>query len=212
MARGNGQDKGPAPAPDELEDDPDTSSSDAGAAVAGPEQEPEGMTQAETSAAPSTEAFEALARERDEFKDQLLRKLAEFSNFRKRVERERLQAGTEAVASFLAGLLPTLDHLELALGQSASEAALREGVELTRRELLAYLENQGARIVDPIGEPFDPETQQALSHDVIPGFADGAVGEVLRKGCTFEGRLVRPALVRVAKGDGSDDSDDKQVH
>ena len=211
MARGNGQDKGVPPVPEEVEVDADAPASDSGP---GALEEEKGLTPAATAedaAAPSLEAFEALARERDELKDHLLRKVADFSNFRKRVERERLQAGTDAVAAFVAGLLPTLDHLELALAQGGNEASLREGVELTRRELIAYFESQGVRIHDPNGEPFDPESQQALSHDEVPGVPEGTVVEVLRKGCSLEGRLVRPALVRVAKGESSGDSDDK-VH
>jgi molecular chaperone GrpE len=211
VARGNGQDEGVPPVPEEVEVDNGASAGDSGRET--PEEE-KGLTPAATAeddAAPSLEAFEALTRERDELKDQFLRKLADFSNFRKRVERERLQAGTDAVAAFVAGLLPTLDHLELALAQGGDEASLRQGVELTRRELLAYLESQGVRILDPTGDPFDPENQQALSHDEIPGVPEGTVVEVLRKGCSLEGRLVRPALVRVAKGETSGDSDDK-VH
>ena len=212
MARGNGQDKAPPPVPEEVEADAEAPARDSGPME---DREEVGLTPAapaESPAAPSVEEFEAVSRERDELKDQFLRKLADFSNFRKRVERERLQAGTDAVAAFLGGLLPTLDHLELALGQGGDEATLREGVELTRRELLAYLEGQGVRIFDPTGEPFDPETQQALSHDTIRGVEEGTVVEVLRKGCSLEGRLVRPALVRVAKGEDSDDSERKKVH
>jgi molecular chaperone GrpE len=221
VARGNGHDKAPAP-PGETQADervgPDEESAPHAAEAEG---EPKGLTpatEATSAVRVSREQFEAVCRERDELNDQLLRKRAEFSNFRKRVERERQQAGTDAVAAFLAGLLPTLDHLELALEQGGNEAALREGVELTRRDFLAYLEAQGVEIFDPKGQRFDPGKHQALSHEVVPGFEEGTIVEVYRKGCSLDGRLVRPALVRVAKaepsedGDREEDADREKVH
>lgn len=160
----------------------------------------------------SREDFEAVCRERDEIKDQLLRKRADFANFKKRVEREKQQAGVEAVAAFLAGLLPTMDNLERALEIGGSEVSLREGMELTRRDLLAFLEAQGIQVLDPKGERFDPSRHQALAHEVVPGFEEGVVVEVYRKGYSFEGRLVRPALVKVAKGVVAEDPDPERVH
>jgi len=150
--------------------------------------------------APTPEEIEALRRERDELKEQLLRRRAEFENFRKRVEREREQAGADAVAKLLKALVPVLDNLDRALEAGGSEPSLREGVELTRRELIALLESQGVKVEDPIGAPFDPERHQALAHEPAPGFPEGAVVEVYRKGYSYRDRLLRPALVKVAKG------------
>jgi len=144
------------------------------------------------------EELESLRRERDELKEQLLRRRAEFDNFRKRVERERQSAGTEAVAAVLKALVPVLDNLDRALEAEGSEASLREGVELTRRELLAILESQGVTIEDPQGQPFDPERHQALAHEPAPGATEGSVVEVYRKGYSYRDRLLRPALVKVA--------------
>jgi molecular chaperone GrpE len=146
------------------------------------------------------EEIEALRRERDELREQVLRKRAEFENYRKRVERDRQQAGTDAAAAVLKGLVPTLDNLDRALESASKDDPLREGVELTRRELLTFLESQGVEVEDPVGQPFDPERHQALSHEPSAGFADGTVVEVFRKGYTYKGRLLRPALVKVAKG------------
>jgi molecular chaperone GrpE len=144
------------------------------------------------------EELESLRRERDELKEQLLRRRAEFENFRKRVERERESAGTEAVAAVLKALVPVLDNLDRALEAEGSDASLREGVELTRRELLAILESQGVKIEDPRGQPFDPERHQALAHEPVSGAAEGTVVEVYRKGYSYRDRLLRPALVKVA--------------
>jgi len=139
------------------------------------------------------EELEALRRERDELKEQLLRRRAEFDNYRKRVERERQQAGTEAVAAVLKALVPVLDNLDRALGAGGGDVPVREGVELTRRELLGVLEGQGVTV----------ESHQALAHEPAPGFPEGTVVEVYRKGYSYRDRLLRPALVKVAKGTGA---------
>jgi len=149
------------------------------------------------------EELESIRRERDELKEQLLRRRAEFENFRKRMERERQNAGTDAVATVLKALVPVLDNLDRALEAEGSDASLREGVELTRRELLAILESQGVKIEDPRGQPFDPERHQALSHEPVPGVPEGTVVEVYRKGYSYRDRLLRPALVKVAAASGA---------
>jgi molecular chaperone GrpE len=162
---------------------------------------------------PTPEQAEALKREAAELRDQLLRRRAEFENYRKRVERDRLAAAQDAQAAVLRELVPTLDNLERALGSTDAGASLREGVELIQRGLLATLQSHGLSAIDPQGEPFDPESHQALSYEVVPGVADGTVVEVFRKGYRFKDRLLRPALVKVAKGaeDGSE-TDSEAVH
>jgi len=164
--------------------------------------EERGLTGVDVAPVPALtrEEVEALRRERDELREQVLRKRAEFENYRKRVERDRQQAGTDAAAAALKGLVPTLDNLDRALESASKDDPLREGVELTRRELLAFLESQGVEVHDPVGQPFDPETHQALSHEPSAGFAEGTIVEVFRKGYSYKGRLLRPALVKVAKG------------
>jgi len=166
--------------------------------------EAKGLTAVDGSAVPplSREEIEALRRERDELKEQLLRKRADFENYRKRVERDREQASQEATAKVIQALIPNLDNLDRALEAGGGEAALREGVELIRRGIQTFLEDQGVVIDDPLGRHFDPQMHQALSHDPVPGVDDGTVVEVYRKGYLFMGRLLRPALVKVAKGRG----------
>jgi molecular chaperone GrpE len=151
---------------------------------------------------PSAQEYEKVKRERDELKDQVLRRRADFDNYRKRVERDRDQAALEAKAQVLAGLLPTVDNLEKALEAPVeSERVLRDGVQLVYRNLLAYLESQGVVIRDPIGETFDPQVHQALLYEAVPGFADGTIVEVFRKAYFLKDRLLRAALVKVAKQD-----------
>ena len=197
MTAGNGRD-------DDPEDGPDA-----------PEDEARGVTGVDVQPMPALdrEQVEALRRERDELRDQLLRKRAEFENYRKRVERDREQSAIDATASVLKAVIPTIDNLDRALEATGAENTLRQGVELTRRELLALLEHQGVTIEDPVGQPFDPQRHQALSHEVAPGLPEGTIVEVFRKGYSFKDRLLRPALVKVAKAaDGAGESGSDAVH
>lgn len=158
------------------------------------------------------EQAEALRKENEELRDQVLRKRAEFENYRKRTERERQQAGADAVADLLKALIPTIDNLDRALESVGADQTLRQGVELTRRDLLSLLERQGVRIEDPLGQRFDPERHQALSHEVVPGKPEGTVVEVFRKGYSHKDRLLRPALVKVAKGNDAGEAGPDAVH
>lgn len=159
--------------------------------------------------------LEALRKERDELRDTVLRRRADFENFRRRVERDRHVAAQEALAAVFREVVGTVDNLERALAASGGPEELRQGVELTYRELTGLLEAHDVVAVDPAaGEAFDPSVQQALLHEPVPGFPEGSVAEVLRKGYSFGERLLRPALVKVAKSDGSEEagSDDGERH
>ena len=165
------------------------------------------------SAATAPDELDALRKERDELRDQLLRKRADFENYRKRVERDREQAARDATAALLRELIPTLDNLERALAAAGDEASLRTGVELTLRELSVLVDRHGLRAFDPTGQLFDPEAHQALLHEAAPGYPEGTVVEVFRKGYSMEERLLRPALVKVAKGaEPGPDSESGGVH
>lgn len=155
--------------------------------------------------------LEALARERDELKDQLLRRRADFENFRRRAERERSEAERDGAASLIQALLPTLDALEQAVASQVSEAPLREGLGLIHRGLLATLEAQGLRIDDPTGRRFDPQFHQALSTEEAPGVEEGTIVAVYRRGFLLGERLLRPALVKVAKAVAAEDPPER-VH
>jgi len=142
--------------------------------------------------------LEALRQERDDLKDALLRRRAEFENYRRRVDRDRSSAATDAEAGILRQLLGTVDNLERALAAGGAESGLREGVALTLRELLGLLDSLGVTALSPIGERFDPALHQAILHEPAEGFEAGTVAEVYRKGYTYKDRLLRPALVKVA--------------
>jgi molecular chaperone GrpE len=142
----------------------------------------------------------ALRRDVDELQDRLLRMRADFENYRKREARDRELAALETRARLLRALIPILDDLERALQSDAGEDALRSGVELVRRELLALFEREGVVAFDPTGQPFDPRLHQAVSHEPVARVTAGTVAEVLRNGYLLGARLLRPALVRVSSG------------
>lgn len=152
-------------------------------------------------AVPETAVEQELRAEVQSLQDQLLRRRAEFENFRRRVERERTQLAEEAAGALLSELLPTIDNLERAATAAGDEQSVREGVGLILRTLQGVLGARGVEVEDPAGRPFDPERHQALAHEPAPGHADGTIVEVFQKGYLLGGRLLRPALVKVAKGE-----------
>ena len=154
------------------------------------------------------EELAALRAERDELRASLLRRRADFENYRKRVERDRHAAAQDALATVFREIVAAVDDLERALSATAEQSDLRQGVELTYREILGMLESHGVVVVDPQGEAFDPAHHEALLHEPVPGLAEGAVAEVFRKGYSFGDRLLRPALVKVAKGEAADEAND----
>lgn len=149
--------------------------------------------------------LEALRRERDELKDALLRRRADFDNYRKRAERDQQTAARDLAVDIFKRLVETVDNLERALASTGGQEGLRAGVELTLRDLQATLDAHGVAAVDPRGGRFDPQLQQALLHEPVPGVAAGTVAEVFRKGYTYKDRLLRPALVKVSSGTGEAD-------
>jgi molecular chaperone GrpE len=145
-----------------------------------------------------------LQRERDEYRDLLLRKTAEFDNYRKRIDRERQSTAEAAAADLLADLLPLVDDLERALGVEATGAsadAYRRGVELIHRQLLDTLRKRNVRAIDALGADFDPHFHQAVSYEPAEGRREGEVIEEFRRGYMLGDRLLRPSMVKVAKGD-----------
>jgi len=144
-----------------------------------------------------------LQRQRDEYYDRLLRQTAEFDNYRKRIERERQQVTEAAAADLIAELLPLVDDLERALKSDAGEQsvdAYRRGVELIHKQLLDLLRKRGVRPIDSVGADFDPNYHQAVAHEHVDGRRDGEVTDEFRRGYMLGDRLLRPAMVKVAKG------------
>ena len=158
-------------------------------------------------AAPDAEA--QLRKENAELKDRLLRTLADMENLRKRTEREVADARAYGISSFARDALSVADNIQRALEATgedwkkhADEAgkALFEGVELTERDLLKALEKHGVRRIEPKGQRFDPNLHQAMYEVVDDSVAAGTVVQVLQAGFTIGDRILRPALVAVAKG------------
>lgn len=147
-------------------------------------------------------------REAIEFKDKLLRTLAEMENLRKRTEREVLDARLYGIAGFARDVLAVADNMHRALDAIRPELrestdptvkALIEGVELTERELLKILEKNGVKKFSPQGEKFDPNVHQAMYEVPTSDLPPGQVAEVIQAGYMIGERVLRPAMVAVSK-------------
>jgi molecular chaperone GrpE len=154
--------------------------------------------------APAEEGSPDLAKELELARDRHLRLAAEFDNFKRRTLRERHELFNYANENLIKELLPTVDNLERALGHARTAGgeegtrALREGVELTFRSLLAALENVGVVRVEAEGKEFDPQVHEAVQRVPTDAAPPGRILEVLQPGYALKGRLLRPALVAVA--------------
>jgi molecular chaperone GrpE len=141
-----------------------------------------------------------LRKERDGLYDRLLRQTAEFDNYRKRIDRERRETSEHAAAAVLQDLLPLLDDFERALQVDVPGAhAYRQGLEIIHRGLLDLLKKRGATPIESVGTDFDPHVHQAVAYDAAPDRRDGEVIEEFRRGYRLGDRLLRPAMVKVAK-------------
>ena len=135
--------------------------------------------------------------------DQMMRLRAEIENNRKRAQRDVENAHKYALRNFVEELLPIVDSMEM--GQSAASAdnatleSIREGAALTMNMFMQVLEKNGLELIDPLGEKFDPEKHQAISMIEAEGAESNAVIEVMQKGYSLNDRLVRPAMVVVAR-------------
>jgi molecular chaperone GrpE len=151
-------------------------------------------------AAPESVETDQLARERDDYKDRWLRKSAEFDNYRKRIERERREQADQSVVDILQELLLVVDDFDRALTVSGDEGgAYRKGVELIHAKLHDMLRKQGVRAMEVIGADFDPNVHMAVMHEESPAHREGEVIGELQKGYFLHDRLLRPAMVKVAK-------------
>ena len=169
------------------------------------EGDDEGLVDTEGDAAGPTEEDAGVAEltaELEAAKDAALRAQADAMNVQRRAEQEIEKARKFALERFCGDLLSVVDNLERALESSGDEqgsAALAEGVELTRKGFMDVLAKYGVEAVDPTGEPFDPETAQAMSMVEQSDAEPNSVVAVMQKGYLLNGRLLRPAMVMVAK-------------
>ncbi|MCV6614021.1 MAG: nucleotide exchange factor GrpE [Cellvibrionaceae bacterium] len=147
--------------------------------------------------------IEALNNELAQAKDQAIRAQAEAQNVRRRAEQDVEKAHKFGLEKFVGDMLTVVDNLERALGAMDAEdealKASREGIELTHKSLLDGLKRHKVEQIDPAGEPFDPEYHQAMTMVPNPEVEPNTVMDVFQKGYTLHGRLVRPAMVVVAK-------------
>lgn len=153
--------------------------------------------------------LDKLKAENEELKDRTLRTVAEMDNLRKRTAREMTDARAYAVANFARDLLGVGDNLQRAIQAVPAEKresgsddfkALIEGVELTERELLKALTNAGVNKFNPEGEKFDPNFHQAMFEMPNPDLPNNSVAQVVQEGYKIGERVLRPAMVGVAKG------------
>jgi len=148
------------------------------------------------------EKLEIAERERDDYKDQLLRTMADFQNFRKRMQDEQRQIRLLANERLIIDLLPVLDNFERAIAgaeKSASPESILEGVRAIDRQFRSVLDSQKVQKVDSVGLPFDPEHHDALALVESTEHEEGTVLEEVESGYRIGDRVIRPARVRVSK-------------
>lgn len=165
--------------------------------------------QAQEEASSDDPRLAALQAELNDTKDKLLRALAEAENTRRRASKERDDAGSYAISAFARDLLSVADNLRRAIDATPEDALaderiknLFEGIEATERELLRALEKNHVTKVDPMGEVFDPNFHEVMFESPGTGKPAGTVFQVMEVGYKLKDRLLRPARVGVAKGDG----------
>jgi molecular chaperone GrpE len=175
---------------------------------------PAGSAKAETQQATAEQGgeiaadLEALLAENADMRDKLLRTMADMENLRARTEREKADTARYANSNFARDVLTIGDNLRRAVEHVPAEAAAQDpalksflqGVELTERELLNMLEKHGVTKLEPLGQRFDPNTQQAMYEVPNAEVPEGTVVEVMQAGYTIGDRVLRPALVAVSKG------------
>ena len=152
--------------------------------------------------------LDALLVENAEMRDRLLRTLADMENLRRRTEREKADTARYAITNFARDVLTVGDNLKRTMDHVPADAAAQdpalktflEGVELTERELLNVLERHGVTRIEPLGQRFDPNSQQAMFEVQNPDVAEGTVVDVMQAGYAIGERCLRPALVAIAKG------------
>jgi molecular chaperone GrpE len=191
---------------------PDATEPETGAA--GPEVE--GVAESETAGvtddaalAGALERIAELETETGKLKDQALRALAETENIRRRSEREREDTAKYAISGFAKSLLDAADNLRRAIdavpaGAVEADAALKtlvDGVAATERQLLAAFERHGVTRIEPVGETFDPNFHQAMFELPGTGKPAGTIVQVMQPGYVLQGRLLRPAMVGVARAE-----------
>jgi molecular chaperone GrpE len=146
-----------------------------------------------------------LAKDLEDLRQTLLRRQADFDNYRKRVEKERSEDSRRSTARVIEGLIPVVDSFDQALAshREPEYANYRKGFELIHKQLLDNLAKLGAERIDPLGMTFDPHMHQAMDRAETTEHEDGTIVQVFQPGYVFHGRVLRPAMVRVAVHPGA---------
>lgn len=141
-----------------------------------------------------------LASDLEELRQTLLRRQADFDNYRKRIEKERGEDSKRATARLIEGLIPVVDGFEHALAAHREPAYenYRKGFELIYKQLTDHLARLGVERIEPTGKPFDPHLYQAMDRTETMEHPDGTILETFQPGYVFHGKVLRPAMVRVA--------------
>jgi molecular chaperone GrpE len=141
-----------------------------------------------------------LATDLEDLRQTLLRRQADFDNYRKRIEKERAEDAKRATARLIEGLIPVIDGFEHALAahREAEYENYRKGFELIYKQLLENLARLGVERIDPAGKLFDPHLHQAMDRAETADHEDGTILQVFQPGYVYHGRVLRPAMVRVA--------------
>lgn len=164
----------------------------------------EALAGTEAASSDTEQEVERLREENRKQKDQYLRKMADFENFRKRSEREKTDYFKWALSDVMREIVPVLDNFERALAMAPDgDGELRKGVELIYKQLLEVLQKYGLKPVDSAQVTFDPTVHEAVMRDEDSDLAPNTVVEVLQKGYFLNDRLLRPAMVKVAVGKSS---------
>ena len=174
---------------------------------AGPGEAPPPQNQtaaAEPTLEQQIEQLEKLEKDKRELHDRLLRTAAEFENFKKRVKKEADEAATRGREQLLKELLPAMDNLERALKHAPPGDPLAVGVQQTEKQLLQALEKFGVVRFSAVGKPFDPSLHDAIQQVETSEHAPGTVAQEFASGYMLGARLLRPAMVAVAKPPAGD--------
>jgi molecular chaperone GrpE len=165
---------------------------------ANPDQPDDTKAAAETATADAELA--KISAELGDLRQTLMRRQADFDNYRKRIEKERTEDSRRATARLIEGLIPIIDGFEHALAahREAEYESYRKGFELIYKQLVENVTRLGAERVDPLGKSFDPHLHQAMDRTETVDHEDGTILQVFQPGYVFHGRVLRPAMVRVA--------------
>lgn len=136
--------------------------------------------------------------ERDELRDTLLRRQAEFENFRKRNERERMEQAQFASMETVGDLLPILDDFERAIAADSGSSEYAKGVQMIYQRMAEVLKKTGLEPIDAVGKPFDPHLHQAVERVETSESPENTVVGEFQRGYHFKGKMLRPSMVRVA--------------